>query len=160
MLFTASISFVTSYLSFLITLITVTPGGRDNHGCSQKLSQRFIFHQDAEKSLCPSPESLEPAQMLPWHWRGLIQVPMGQHDQGFSSQNLHASFIHGDLPNKSLTLPEPSSTNSCIWANSGSEKSKEGLAQPGSCFAPTHSSALSACSTDTHKAAYRNKTQT
>lgn len=42
MLFTASLFFVTSYFSFLITLITVTPGGRDNHGCSQKLSQTFI----------------------------------------------------------------------------------------------------------------------
>lgn len=40
----------------------MTPGGRDNHGCSQKLSQAFIFHHDAEKSLCPNPESPESVQ--------------------------------------------------------------------------------------------------
>lgn len=63
--------------------------------------------------------------MLPWHWRGLTQVPMGQSKQRFSPQNLH-SFTHGGLPDKSLILPEPSSTNSWIWANSGCWEAQSG----------------------------------
>lgn len=88
MFFTASIFFVTSYLSFLITLITVTPGGRDNHGCSQKLSQAFIVHRDAEKSPCPNPESPESVQDSSDAAMGLeraqaIKAPMGQSNQRF-----------------------------------------------------------------------------
>ena len=63
--FTAYIFFVTLYLCFLITLNTVTPGGRYNDGCFQKLSQTFIFHHEAEKSLCPNSRvpSISPGQL-------------------------------------------------------------------------------------------------
>lgn len=110
----------------------------------------------------PRVPRISPGQLRCCHGTGEGSFQPGQYEsiqsnQRFSSRNLHSSFIHGALPNKSLILLEPSSTNFCIWANSGCWGAQWGSWH--SCFAPTRSS-VSACSADMHKVAYQNETQT
>lgn len=108
MLLTAYIFFVTLYFPILITLNTVTPGGRYNDGCFQKLSQTFIFHREAEKSLCPNSKSPVAVQISSVSAMGLRRVCSKQINKShngteallrFLSQNHHSSFMHGGFSN-------------------------------------------------------------
>lgn len=70
--FAAYIFFVTLHLWFLITLITVTPGGRQTHGCFGKLRQTSR-PSPGRAARWPDPRpQRQPraAQPLLWDWGG------------------------------------------------------------------------------------------